>query len=529
MRDFLKKNLFFSILFIGIFILSPLQLSAKDYNSALKDKLLIILVSEISIQDRIFEAKGLYSLVHINPRKNNKDLITDLKESNVSLISITEEEYISWGYKSQVPIIVINNSKIKTLNTLLSYNTSERDIIITSLSETINPLWIKTHTTGILYSNSTKKEGFIKYTDLLYLINNKNTLSQNVIYCKETFNPIQDIRNLYRQNTSLFYGRYILISYILGTFLLFLYFKKYRLFFGYSIFFCMLLSTIFGFHIFTYLNGIIKSVIIIILSIVFGIFINSFKIDYRKTLIVIWSSNLLLLFYFTFSRIFLYKSPIGFNNIFQGTRFYGWNNDLIGIFLGSILGTFFITSNIKKRHFLFMLILLLFTAILCFSPLYGANVGGMLCCFSAVIVSIYIFEDIKAKKIIYIGISTLAFLLLQNYFIHWDLSQTSSTHWGIWVQSISRKEFSFSFRIIYDKLKQILLFFLIPPLNIFIFLVWTLLYKLRNLKIYDEKWKKFFLIISTTIVFLNDSGVLSSIYMLFYFLIPIYCFSFSKE
>lgn len=528
MRDLLKKTAAFIILFIWTLILYPLKLSAHNNMPSLKNQLLVILVSDLSIKDKIFDPKGLYSLVHIIPRKNDNDLISDLQKANISFVALTEDEYTSWGYKSKSPIILIKDSQIKNLNTVLSYNTSERDVMITSLSKTINPLWIQKNATGLLYSSSTKKEGFIKYADLLFLLSYNNTLSQNTIYFKENTNPIQYLKNLYSQNTSLFYGRYLLIAYILGAFLLFLYFKKYRLIFGYSIFFCMLLSTIFGFHIFAPLEGIIKSSMIIFVSWIFGMFINYLKFDFKKTLLFIWSSNLLLLLYFTFSRIFLYKSPIGFNNIFQGTRFYGWNNDLIGIFLGSLLGIFFLISNIKKTNFLFMLILLLFTCILCFSPLYGANVGGMLCCFAAILASIYFFEEIKTKKIIYIGMSILTFLLLQNYFVHWDLSQTSSTHWGIWIQSMSKKEFSFSFGIIYDKLKQILLFLLIPPLNIFIFLSWILLNKLRNLKIYDEKWKKIFFIISAAIIFLNDSGVLSSVYMLFYFLIPIYCFSFSN-
>ncbi|MBM7686050.1 hypothetical protein [Defluviitalea raffinosedens] len=442
---------------------------------------------------------------------------------------MTEDEYISWGYKSQDSIIIIKDSKIKNLYKLLSYNFSNRDVIITSLSKIITPLWIQTHTTGLLYSTLTKTEGFIKYGDFLTLISSKHTLSQHMIYFKESENPIGHLQNLYHQTISLFYGRYILIGYILIAYLVFLYFKKSRCILGYSIFFCMFLSTVFGFHIFAFLNGILKSSIIIFLSLILGGVICYLNLDYKKTLICVWISHFLLLFYFTFSRIFLYKSPIGFNNIFQGTRFYGWNNDLIGIFLGLLLGIIFTISRTKKGNLLLIQIVLLFTCILCFSPLYGANVGGMLSCFCAILASIYIFEEVKIKKILYIGISTLTFLILQKYFILWDLNQTSSTHWGIWVQSIHEKNLSFSFEIIYGKLKQIFLFLLLPPLNIFIFLDWVLICKLRNLKIYDEKWGKIFFIISAGIIFLNDSGVLSSIYMLFYFLIPIYYFSFSNE
>lgn len=522
MSDPLKKIVFTII----IFIVFPVQLSANNLTSLFKDKTLIILVSNITLEDKVFEEKGIYSLVHNNPKKNIKDLLIDFKKINTHFISMESKEYISWGYTLDYPVIIIKDINKNELKNLLNYKPIDRTIMLTSLSNSLNPLWIKVSKTGLLNSNSTKREGFIKYTDLIYLIGNNSTFSANSVYFKEKTKPLLYIKNIYYQNKSLLLGRYIIIVYILITYLLFYRLKKYRIFYSYLIFICLILSTLFGFHPFIYLNGIIKSILIIILSVIIGSLINKSYLNHKIIFIIIWLSNLILLYYFTFSRIFLYQSPIGFNNIFQGTRFYGWNNDLIGIFLGSLLGTLYIIGSNKKFKIITPTLILLFICILCFSPLYGANVGGMLSSFFAIIIYIFIIENSIMKKIIIITLCIISFLLLQRLFIYWDLSQNSSTHWGIWIKSVYNKDFSFSIEVIYIKVKQILLFLLLPPLNIFLFLQWFLFYRLRNINLYDKKWRKIIFLISFAIVFLNDSGIFSSILMNFYFLIPIYCFSF---
>ncbi|HOA79485.1 MAG TPA: hypothetical protein PKK61_00270, partial [Defluviitaleaceae bacterium] len=88
------------------------------------------------------------------------------------------------------------------------------------------------------------------------------------------------------------------------------------------------------------------------------------------------------------------------------------------------------------------------------------------------------------------------------------------------VTLIKNNEFLIALQIIYTKINQVILFLIIPPLNIFLFLELLIIFKDKNIKGYDKLWRNVFFFISLSIILLNDSGLLSAIIMLFYFVCP---------
>ncbi|NLK20587.1 MAG: hypothetical protein GX308_00565 [Epulopiscium sp.] len=523
----MKNYIIIIILSIFLVFLIGYDTSSKSSNlihlnnPSSNKQLLIAIYSGTDIVLDNFNLDGIYSLMHAYPKKDFQSLHSDLHKGFNNVLSININEYLQMEYTPNNPIIIIKDVKEADLHEILYFKPPNTALIITSLSKRINPLFIESNLSGLMHSSTTKKEGFIKYSDFIALINPRDDISIDY-YLKESINPIYYLGQLYDINISLLYGRFILLAFMFILFLSFFISKKHPILISYILFLIPAFSFVFGISYFSNLNGIIKSILVIILSFVIGLLLYSFKISYKNIFICIWGFNILLLTYFTFSQKFLYQSPIGFNNIFYGTRFYGWNNDLIGILLGSLLSISYTINSNKIKYSFSLLIVSLFICILFFSPLYGANVGGMLCLFcSAILCTLILGEDFLIKYIA-IGGYTLAFILLQKVFITWDLTQTSSTHWGVWIQSIKNMEFDFAIGILYIKIRQIILFLITPPLNILLFLQWILLLKPKNISLYDKRWRDIFLIMSLIIIFLNDSGVLSTIVMLIYFLIPFY-------
>lgn len=479
-----------------------------------------ILIAELdNISLNKIKSKGIYTFMHVDSNKTFNDLCLDIKKNNnIAIINTTD--YFNWGYKLKNSIILIENVNTNELKQLQNFNFPNRTLIFISLYKHINTVFIESKINGIITSKTTKREGFIKYKDFINIINHKENFPSNHISFKYTNHPDRKLLSIHYLLKSLYYGRYILLAFIFITFIMFISFRKNKILLSYYIFLPQLFSSLFGMIIFNDLNGILKSIIIIIISLLTGIFISFKKFSYKNVLLLIWYSNILLLMYFTFSQIYLYQSPIGFNNIFYGTRFYGWNNDLIGIFIGSLLGITYMKQISKKNNVIHILILVLFIYILCFSPVYGANIGGMLSCFCSIIICLNILESSNLNRLIYIFLSSFIFLILQKHFISYDIRQNFSTHFGIFIQLIRNKELLFVLKILYTKIKQIILFLIIPPLNIILLIEYRVIFKHNNIDFFNKLWRNIFFLISLSIIFLNDSGLLSAIIMLFYYIIP---------
>ncbi|NLJ88580.1 MAG: hypothetical protein GX327_07370 [Epulopiscium sp.] len=517
----MKKILTFtSFLIIVIITINHYQYKKnKDiplYNGYLKinENILIIELEDTNYK---IKDKGIYSLIHIYPRKTIKDLYFDLKKNNDVTI-MNPKDFIKQESKPISPIILLEKVKINELERIKNLKKTNTSIIVLSLNKQVNIMFIESDINSLIHSSTTKRKGFVKYTDLINIINERLVFDYfSIQYIDDPYDKLQAI---YKKYILLCYSRYIILIFIFLQFILFLLSKKNKILFQYYIFLPQLLSSILGLTLFNNLNGINKSIIIIITSLIIGATLYYKNFDYQYSMIIILYSNLLFLLYYTFFKIFLYQSPIGFNNIFNGNRFYGLNNDLIGIFIGSVLGITYISDINKKNKPLALLISMLVIFIICFSPLYGANIGGMLNCLLSIIILSIFLESSNYKRIIYILFSLIIFIILQKFFISYDSQQKLSTHLASFVTLIKNNEFLIALQIIYTKINQVILFLIIPPLNIFLFLELLIIFKDKNIKGYDKLWRNVFFFISLSIILLNDSGLLSAIIMLFYFVCP---------
>lgn len=231
---------------------------------------------------------------------------------------------------------------------------------------------------------------------------------------------------------------------------------------------------------------------------------------------------------------YLVQTPFGFNDVIIGGRFYGINNDLMGILLGAALTFLFTTShlfNLRKKHQVLLVLTILGLTSFSLSPLFGANVGGTIGAVFILIASVFIVMsfELTIKRII--GIITFVVLLeigiamLENSFSN-DL-----THAGKLYLSVLNNGFIVFIEMIKVKLSQIGLMLVLPPWNFVLFfeiyLIWRIIIKeTQKISDFQEKFPHIFngakiLVTGSVVIFaFNDTGVISSAMMLTNALLP---------
>ncbi|MDA8236197.1 MAG: hypothetical protein M0Z31_15645 [Clostridia bacterium] len=231
----------------------------------------------------------------------------------------------------------------------------------------------------------------------------------------------------------------------------------------------------------------------------------------------------------------LLRSPFGYNDLITGGRYYGLNNDIMGIMLGAAgLGLFTLFQRVVWSRWLQGLAALtvFMTTVLAFSPLYGSNVGGSMTALAMVLASLWV---IRGKRLTPLAIGGIIILVvfIQVGIATLDLHFNSSlTHAGQAVQSLAQGGFNKFVEIVGSKLYQVMLMLVIPPWNLVLVaelaaLAWV---KFRR----GEAWEVFraryshltegflVLLMGSLVVFLfNDTGVISAALMLVYLVLPL--------
>lgn len=228
------------------------------------------------------------------------------------------------------------------------------------------------------------------------------------------------------------------------------------------------------------------------------------------------------------------NTPFGFNDVIVGGRFYGVNNNLMGILLGSaLLGIFALAQiyQISKNKLAIFTSIIMLLIILALSPLYGANVGGTVgAAFILIIALLVIFKHkITFKRIILIF--SAAFLMEVGFAALEVAINKNLTHAGLLFKEGLNNGLLAFIDMILIKLSQIALMLVLPPWNIVLFFqIYVILnnfYKNKDLiNSFKEKFSLFYdgvviMVLGSVIIFaFNDTGVISSAIMLTYILIP---------
>lgn len=381
---------------------------------------------------------------------------------------------------------------------------------------------------GVLTSNSTRREGFIVLEDLSVEIKktfglfDETDIGNEIITIKSN-STISNFKHIYKETLNLLLIAYInhgliyigqaliLISYFVTRF------KKYS-----HPIYLLLTSNILT----SLILGIFKLhrniIIYLFFSFILSILITHLILKHnKKNIIIIYLSIYLVIALGTiFYPDMIYNSFIGFNNLIYGARYYGLNNGIMGVLL---ITSIFVFYTYKKHFFL---LFPLNTIIL--STYFGSNTGGFI---TSVILLVLImcffkFPKLNGKKNVSILILGGILLFFINIFIDSLIGErTHTSELVLRIKSFGLNELT---SIVRFKLVELLKLSLLPPFSLVVIVQVLILTKFRNtFKEYKEIKIEVIITIITSIIgfLLNDTGVITFIYM-FHFIILYYTMEF---
>jgi len=391
-------------------------------------------------------------------------------------------------------------------------------------------------TEGLLTSDSTKREGLILNMDILSeladIYNIKLTTSIGHKVKSISNSEVIEVcrHNLEKYLNSIiikymFHGYIVIVQlYILYDILV----KKRNNYNLYSILMngviiSIFLSVVLG--IFNINRNIILYCTILIVSTVGLTFLlNKRKVDVIEKFSIY--TNVIMLIGIYFSPDTIYNSSFGFNNVVSGGRFYGLNNEAMGVLLVTSIITFF-TINKKVNHkatSILALIIYFPIIIVALSGRYAANFGGLLTSIVLFLILLYttIFDRKITKKNMVALIAIGCSILIINLYL--DINAPSGSHAGSLFTRIMTLGFFEFIDMIVKKIKQLTLMTISPPWSIIaiiqVFFVRKFLIKRGELtqdtKLYSkETIENLYIIFITSIVvlLLNDTGVVAFVYM----------------
>lgn len=232
---------------------------------------------------------------------------------------------------------------------------------------------------------------------------------------------------------------------------------------------------------------------------------------------------------------YLVNTPLGFNDVFTGGRYYGINNDSMGILLGStVFGMFsllerFISSRLGR---LVVTTGVFFLVVLSLTPGFGANAGGTIAAITtgALAGFMLLSQNRPAMKTLFFVV--ILALAAEAALSFMDTLSANQTHAGKAAARLLTDDFSRNLlEIIGSKLGVFFAMLLLPPWNILFF---TQLYfyrrvsishvnEIKNIEQSNPLVIKSFRIIlygAGSVFIFNDTGIIAAAMMLIYVTVP---------
>lgn len=396
-------------------------------------------------------------------------------------------------------------------------------------------IYIHGEKNGLLTSSSTKRAGFISLEDISTQIKStygymKKTEIGKPIKFIELNNPIEEFKDIYKRNINLliaailFHGFAYFVQVLLGIWIL--KFNKvekwlYKIYAFVSVLICTsIILGLFEFH----KNLLLYLGINLLMSYLAIRYILKRKLDLLKIL-SIFTYGFIVLGTCIYPKI-IYNSYIGFNNLVYGARYYGLNNGIMGVLLAtSILSFFSITKsidnvNLKKLIGLFIFAINMITL----STYFGANTGGFITStllFGLMIYGLFFSDKKDFKKLFlfsFIGISLFYLNIL------FDNITGENTHALGFFYRLKENGLNELILMASFKAKELLKLTILPPFSIVLIYQAIILKKLKSTITSDEAIKKEAIIILITSLIgfaLNDTGVITFIYMIYYLILDV--------
>ena len=393
---------------------------------------------------------------------------------------------------------------------------------------------------GMLTSHSTKRQGLVTNMDIFSELANiykieTNTSTGHEIYSEANNFTIEDLIEENKNNLEgilnlivikyIFHGIVVLLQlYIIYD----IYKRKNNFYVKYKklidkIIIMILMSLVLG--IFNLNRNIILYCLVLISSTILVSFFME-KLNLKIFPLIPILTNIAILFAIFFYPNMIYNSFYGFNNLVSGGRFYGLNNETMGILIATGIITFFWLKRKTNNKILSTLILCLYfpVIILALSERYATNFGGYLTSIAAFLMLFYmVFFKKKLNKKNIIVLCSIGFGIFMLGFIM-KIGNSSAGH----AESLYSRIVTLGIYELVDmvrkKLKQLFLIAISPPWSIIILAQLYFFKKffaserglIEKVKIKKEnKYNEILIIIITSIFafLLNDTGAIAFVYI----------------
>ncbi|MBU7005521.1 hypothetical protein [Phosphitispora fastidiosa] len=166
---------------------------------------------------------------------------------------------------------------------------------------------------------------------------------------------------------------------------------------------------------------------------------------------------------------YIINTPLGFDNVFMGGRYYGINNDCMGILLGSsVFALFYMLEKFKIGRYLRLV--LVFTAfipiILSQIPGNGSNVGGTIAAMSTAIIALLALVSHYPVKKRRLFLAVIFVFLLELFIAYLDYLFGGQTHAGKVMGALISEGFGSKFmEVLISKLTLFAITLALPPWN----------------------------------------------------------------
>ena len=448
-------------------------------------------------------------------------------------------------YLSQSNILVLsydidkNNQRVRLLKDYIEkYKDNNIFIIPRSVPEDMKYIinnnlapiiYINGSEDGMIKSSSTKREGFITiediYGELISIYDEKDTsIIGNEIDTIEREDNLNDLKNLFKKTINLIWITYIFhgLVYLVQVYSAYYIYKNRKDKFEN-------INLLNSFIIINIFIGLLMGASSLHINIVLYLFINlltsyiitifMFDKEINTIEVIATLTYGLIIFGIFFYPENIYNSYIGFNNLFYGARYYGFNNGIMGVLLVcSIISCYFI-NNFLKNEFLKNLVPLIYILIniIVLSTNYGANTGGFITALILFLIIIYI--NLLGKNW---SIKNLAILILfgalvfsmNMYFDYLSNEKSHAINFLIRIKTYGISEFIDMFKI---KAIELIKLTLLPPFSIVLAAQCISLKVLLKRINGNIKKEVYTILVTGTIGFLlNDTGMITFIYMTHY-------------
>lgn len=397
------------------------------------------------------------------------------------------------------------------------------------INDYIVPVVYISNSNGILTSSSTKRTGFIALEDISveikdnYGFKNENNIGKTFEVI-EVDNKLDEFKNIYKKNINLVYmaaiqqGLIYLVQIILGICIL----KKIKITKKIvNIYAFATINLVVGFLI-SFLDLQQNLFINLLFSLAISyLFIRYFKFNMIKSISIF--TYIYILFVTLIGGEIMYNSPIGFNNLIYGARFYGLNNGMMGVLLASSILTYK-HLDIKNQNLKKSIGIILFSLnIVILSGYFGANTGGFITAvvlFATMVYTMFFSEKKINLKIIVTLIALGIGIFTINMII--DGLGGESSHAFRFFQRILENGVDEIIYIVSFKAKELFKLTIMPPFSIALIFQAIILNHFKNDIYYNKSIKKeamIFIITSLTAFLINDTGTIALIFMINYFIL----------